>query len=109
MATDAAIGERRKAAIKRIEAAVAGDTDYRLEVPRKSQYGQAMMILQTIEAIADYVENAPKAPMPEPEIVMVIPAKYLLAEELARNGATKAEIVNVLLSEDEKEGNDASA
>lgn len=102
MATDAAIGQRRKEAIKRIEAAIAGDTDYRLEVPKKAQYGQAMMVLQTIECIADYIENAPKQ-APDTIEITVIPAKYLLAEELARSGATKAEIIEALLSESEAE------
>lgn len=102
MATDVAIGIRRKEAIKRIEMAVAGDSDYRLEVPKKAQYGHAMMLLQQLEAIALYIENAPK---PAPEILEkeIIPAKYLLAEELARKGATKAEIVDALLSESEAE------
>jgi hypothetical protein len=105
MATDYALGERRKAAMRRIQAAIAGDSDYTLELPKRSQYGQAVLLVQQLELLADYIEKAPVPETPTVTISAPIPEKYLRAEQLAREGATKAAIVEALVSEESEAEN----
>jgi len=89
MPTDVAIGNRRKDALQRIVSALGSDVP--LELPRNEQRGLKMLHLKQLEVLADYVEaNVSTSGIPE---------KYIKAEQLARENATKADIVAALLEE----------
>lgn len=100
MATRVEIGKRTAIAIGTIESVTtalgneAGLTP--VSIPPVNRRGEPELRMEQLSVIAAWLESY----MVNRVTDSVIPQHYLDAEQLAREGATKAEIVSALLQED---------
>ena len=106
MATDGAIGRRKAAAIARIEQRCQRWKGEQLRLPTASRYGADVLLVLQLEALADFLEDAPlEAIVPPTSLYADMTNKQLVAEIEARGlergkASNKQQLADILAAAD---------